>query len=161
MFDNALDFVKSVNVILAITLSSDMSRKVVFSDCTPPSLAAVNPLGNEVVRRSDPFGANTAITAFIILFFSDSSSIVYFTFTLTWFASVFVRVTKLELPNEITIPWLFCANEECVETVVAYRTKTDKTKPNRIIYLVKLNIVFINQDNLLFLNKKSFLTISV
>jgi hypothetical protein len=83
MFDTAFDFAKSVNVILAITLSSDLSLKVVFSDCTPPSPSAVNPVGNEVVRRSDPFGANTAITAFIILFFKDSSSTVYFTFTLT------------------------------------------------------------------------------
>jgi hypothetical protein len=144
MFDNALDFVKSVNVILATTLSIDLSWKLVLSNCTPPSLSAVKPLGNEVVFRNDPFGANTAITAFIILFFSDSSSTVYFTFTLTWFASVFVSGTKLELPNEIAIPWLFCANEECVKTIVSHRTKIDKTKPNRTIYLVKLNIVFIS-----------------
>jgi hypothetical protein len=104
-----------------------LSTNVVLRTCSPPSPCAVNPLGIDVVRISDPFGAYTFITAFIISFSTDSSSIVYSTPTLTWFASVFVRGTKLELLTEMDNLSLICAND-CVTLVVERKPKSDKTK---------------------------------
>src|SRR5688500_19227688 len=45
----------------------------------------------------------------LILYFSSSR--VYSTLTLTWFASVFVRGTKLEFTTEISVDSSFCEKD--------------------------------------------------
>jgi hypothetical protein len=123
-------------------LCIDLSRKVVLNTSTPPSLCAVNPLGIDVVRIRDPFGAYTFITAFIVSLSIDSSLIVYCTPTLTWFASVFVRGTKLELLTEIDILSLFCAND-CVTLVSGKKLKHDRAMTKRTIDFGEWDIIAI------------------